>query len=184
VTLSITVAFVSFGYVTSTAKAHLIQRSKHETKLHYAHRLIWHGTTALKWLKQNRRFILAATGPSIYNQQVKGHRWELRYGLRLKKEATPKPAVSSFGYSVGVATWYGPGFYGHSTSCGQILTGGSMWVASMTHGCGARVRICTRMCIETSVQDTGAFSATFDMAPGLARALGCYCTQTVRYAYH
>lgn len=161
----------------------MLKRTKHETKLHYANRLVWHGKTALRWIKTHRRYVLAEVGPSPYKSLVRDHRWELKYGLRLKQEALPKP-TAHFNYAVGVATWYGPGFYGHSTSCGQILTGGSMWAASMTHGCGARVRICTHTCIETTIQDTGAFSAAFDLAPGLARALGCYCTQSVRYMYH
>jgi hypothetical protein len=56
-----------------------------------------------------------------------------------------------------------------------------MWAASMTLGCGTGVTICTSRCVHTTIEDTGAFSATFDLAPGLARALGCYCTQSVRY---
>jgi hypothetical protein len=56
-----------------------------------------------------------------------------------------------------------------------------MWAASMTLGCGTPVTICTHRCVRTTIQDTGAFSATFDLTPGLAGALGCYCTQTVRW---
>jgi hypothetical protein len=64
----------------------LIHRNKSETKLHYADRLIWHGKTALRWLKTHKRLITAKAGPSPYNIAVRDHRWELRYGLRLKHE--------------------------------------------------------------------------------------------------
>lgn len=117
---------------------------------------------------------------AVKRPHCRGARW-LRRELakvqaRLQPISNPVGAMAS-----GIATWYGPGFYGHSTSCGQILTTGSMWAASMRHGCGTPVTICTHRCISTTIQDTGAFSATFDLAPGLARALGCYCTQSVRY---
>jgi rare lipoprotein A (peptidoglycan hydrolase) len=166
----------------------MIHRGKHESKIHYANRLIWHAKTAIKFLKTNKRYVIITAGRSAYREQLRDHRWLVRYGKSLKP-LPPRRKSYSLGSTSGamlsgIATWYGPGFYGHSTSCGQILTTSSMWVASMTRGCGARVRICTHTCVETSVQDTGAFSATFDLAPGLARALGCYCTQSVRYVYH
>ena len=47
---------------------------------------MWHGKTALKWLKNNHRFIIASVGHDTYRVQVRDHRWELRYGLRLKHE--------------------------------------------------------------------------------------------------
>jgi hypothetical protein len=81
--------------VTSTAKAHLLKRTKHETKLHYANRLIWHGKTALKWIKTHKRFVLATVGPDPYRVQVRDHRWELRYGLRLKREQLRRIYYSS-----------------------------------------------------------------------------------------
>ncbi|HYT41526.1 MAG TPA: hypothetical protein VEP90_04225, partial [Methylomirabilota bacterium] len=62
--------------MTSTAKAHLLKRTKHETKLHYANRLVWHGKTALHWLKQNRRFLLSQVGHDPYSIQIRDHSWE------------------------------------------------------------------------------------------------------------
>ena len=39
------------------------------------------------------------------------------------------------------ATWYGPGFYGNRTACGQRLTRRLPGVAHRTLPCGTRVRI-------------------------------------------
>src|SRR5690348_4584290 len=39
------------------------------------------------------------------------------------------------------ATWYGPGFYGHRTACGQILTPGIVGVAHRTLPCGTAIKL-------------------------------------------
>jgi rare lipoprotein A len=39
------------------------------------------------------------------------------------------------------ASWYGPGFYGGRTACGQTLTSSTLGVANRTLPCGAKVRL-------------------------------------------
>ncbi len=40
----------------------------------------------------------------------------------------------------GIATWFGPGFYGKQTACGQTLTPGVVGVANRTLPCGTLVK--------------------------------------------
>jgi hypothetical protein len=44
-------------------------------------------------------------------------------------------------YKVTSASWYGPGFYGHRTACGQTLARGTLGVAHRTLPCGTRVAL-------------------------------------------
>src|SRR5437764_13236934 len=41
----------------------------------------------------------------------------------------------------GIATWFGPGFYGKQTACGQVLTPAVIGVAHRTLPCGTLVRV-------------------------------------------
>jgi rare lipoprotein A (peptidoglycan hydrolase) len=72
------------------------------------------------------------------------------------------------------ATWYGPGFYGHTTACGQKLTRKLVGLASRTLPCGTLVRISYRGHVITApVLDRGPFGngATWDLTAGAAHAL-------------
>ena len=40
-----------------------------------------------------------------------------------------------------LATWYGPGFFGHGTACGGTLTPSTIGVANKTLPCGTRITI-------------------------------------------
>src|SRR5205085_12238661 len=44
-------------------------------------------------------------------------------------------------YRAAMATWYGPGFFGAHTACGQTLTRSLIGVAHRTLPCGTRVRL-------------------------------------------
>jgi rare lipoprotein A len=79
------------------------------------------------------------------------------------------------------ATWYGPGFYGHTTACGQKLTRKLVGIASRTLPCGTLVRISYRGHVLTApVLDRGPFGnrATWDLTAGAAHALAI--KETVR----
>jgi rare lipoprotein A (peptidoglycan hydrolase) len=87
--------------------------------------------------------------------------------------AAPAPASPSSG-KLTRATWYGPGFYGHTTACGQKLTHKLVGVASRTLPCGTLVRISYRGHVLTApVLDRGPFGngATWDLTAGAAHAL-------------
>jgi len=74
-----------------------------------------------------------------------------------------------------VATWYGPGFYGHTTACGQKLTPKLVGLASRTLPCGTLVRISYGGHLLTApVLDRGPYGhsgAVWDLTSGAARAL-------------
>lgn len=73
-----------------------------------------------------------------------------------------------------LATWYGPGFYGHTTACGQKLTPKLVGLASRTLPCGTLVQISYRGRVLTApVLDRGPFAhgAAWDLTSGAARAL-------------
>lgn len=74
-----------------------------------------------------------------------------------------------------LATWFGPGFYGHATACGQRLTPQLVGVASRTLPCGTLVQIGYRgHQLTVPVLDRGPYGhngAMWDLTSGAARAL-------------
>jgi rare lipoprotein A (peptidoglycan hydrolase) len=82
----------------------------------------------------------------------------------------------------GIATWFGPGFYGQQTACGQVLTPEVVGVAHRTLPCGTLVRVTyAHRSITVPVVDRGPYSfADWDLTAGAARALGVSDTIRVR----
>ncbi|MGH2854080.1 MAG: RlpA-like double-psi beta-barrel domain-containing protein [Solirubrobacteraceae bacterium] len=85
--------------------------------------------------------------------------------------AAPTPAASG----KTLATWFGPGFYGHATACGQTMSPTLVGVASRTLPCGTLVRIGYRgRQLTVPVLDRGPYGhngAQWDLTTGAARAL-------------
>jgi rare lipoprotein A len=81
-----------------------------------------------------------------------------------------------------LATWFGPGFYGKKTACGQTLTPGVVGVANRTLPCGTLVKVSYKgVAITVPVLDRGPYShigADWDLTSGAAQALGI--SETVR----
>lgn len=74
-----------------------------------------------------------------------------------------------------VVTWYGPGWYGRRTACGNTLTPRLMGVAHRTLPCGTRVTFSYGdRVVEATVVDRGPYAhgVDFDLTWGAARALG------------
>jgi hypothetical protein len=87
-----------------------------------------------------------------------------------------------FVYRAGHASWYGPGFYGNRTACGQTLTAGVRGVAHKYLPCGTRVRFYYRgRTVTATVIDRGPYAAgrEWDLAPATKQALGFGSTGTV-----
>jgi rare lipoprotein A (peptidoglycan hydrolase) len=87
--------------------------------------------------------------------------------------AAPTPTSPSPGRPTR-ATWYGPGFYGHTTACGQKLTRRLVGLASRTLPCGTLVRVSYRGHVLTApVLDRGPYGngAMWDLTSGAAHAL-------------
>lgn len=97
------------------------------------------------------------------------------------------PATSEArSWTTTTATWYGPGFYGNTTACGQRYTIRTRGVAHMSLRCGTKLTICRRgKCVKVKVIDRGAFDPrNFDLSARTAMDL-CRCwrpyTMTVRW---
>jgi hypothetical protein len=80
------------------------------------------------------------------------------------------------------STWYGPGFYGNRTACGQRLTRTTQGVAHKTLPCGTRVaiRVNGRSTV-VPVIDRGPYArgVTYDLAAATARRLGVTYTARI-----
>ena len=80
-----------------------------------------------------------------------------------------------------LATWFGPGFYGHKTACGQTMSPALVGVASRTLPCGTLVRVGYRgQQLTVPVLDRGPYGhigAVWDLTAGAARSLDI--TETV-----
>jgi rare lipoprotein A (peptidoglycan hydrolase) len=77
---------------------------------------------------------------------------------------------------VALATWFGPGFYGQRTACGQTLTPAVVGVANRALPCGTLVRFGYKGRAATvPVIDRGPYAhngAQWDLTTGAATALG------------
>ncbi|HEY2438353.1 MAG TPA: septal ring lytic transglycosylase RlpA family protein [Solirubrobacteraceae bacterium] len=85
-------------------------------------------------------------------------------------------------HSSAIATWFGPGFYGQKTACGQTLTPAVVGVAHRTLPCGTLVQVTyAGRTLTIPVLDRGPYShigAEWDLTAGAAQALGI--AETVR----
>ncbi len=81
-----------------------------------------------------------------------------------------------------IATWFGPGFYGSTTACGQKMSPTLVGVASRTLPCGTLVQVAYRgHRLTVPVLDRGPYGhigAMWDLTAGAAHALDI--TETVR----
>jgi hypothetical protein len=95
----------------------------------------------------------------------------------------PPPPTSG----VVIASWYGPGFYGNRTACGQIYTPQIIGVAHRTLPCGTLVVIEFRgRSMTVPVIDRGPYVAgrTLDLSNATKIAMACtdLCTVSMRIA--
>lgn len=92
--------------------------------------------------------------------------------------SAPAPSV----HTVALATWFGPGFYGQTTACGQRLTPAVIGVANRTLPCGTLVKFSYKGHAATvPVIDRGPYArngAQWDLTTEAAHALGM--TDTAR----
>jgi rare lipoprotein A (peptidoglycan hydrolase) len=115
-------------------------------------------------------------------------------------EATPEPtpvAASAVATSapppeaptggIVIASWYGPGFYGNRTACGQVYTPEIIGVAHRTLRCGTMLTLEYRgRTMTVPVIDRGPYIAgrTLDLSNATRLAMGCpdLCTLSMRIA--
>jgi len=96
------------------------------------------------------------------------------------------PALTITVYRVSHATYYGPGFFGHKTACGQTLRRSTLGVANRSLPCGTRVSFLFHgRSIVVRVIDRGPYGsgAYWDLTQATARALGMTGTSRVGTLY-
>jgi rare lipoprotein A len=86
-------------------------------------------------------------------------------------------------YKPTVATWYGPGFFGKQTACGQVLAPDLQGVAHRSLPCGTQVAFTYNgRSIVVPVIDRGPYGvagADWDLTQATANALGITATATL-----
>jgi rare lipoprotein A (peptidoglycan hydrolase) len=85
-------------------------------------------------------------------------------------------------YRSATATWYGPGFYGKRTACGQRLTRRLVGVANRHLRCGTEVQLLYRgRTLVAPVVDRGPYTrrAQWDLTAAAAKRLGMTVTSRI-----
>jgi rare lipoprotein A (peptidoglycan hydrolase) len=85
----------------------------------------------------------------------------------------------------GGATWYGPGFYGNRTACGQTLRLGTVGVAHRNLPCGTAVKFTYHgKSVVARVIDRGPYArgVSWDLTNGAREQLGFDGSGKIRYA--
>jgi hypothetical protein len=93
-------------------------------------------------------------------------------GQAIAAAATPELAITI--HRPAKATWYGPGFYGRRTACGQRMSRTLLGVAHKTLPCGTQVAVLYKgRRISVPVVDRGPFAngAHWDLTAATAQAL-------------
>ena len=142
-------------------------------------------------LDAERRWIAAATTQVGADGGYQA-RWRAavagRHSLRaVVNGATAQVAAAAATTQVTVyrpvrATWFGPGFFGRRTACGQRLSRGLVGVAHRTLPCGTPVEIYHRgRTVTAPVVDRGPYSngAHYDLTSAAARQVGMRTTGTI-----
>jgi rare lipoprotein A (peptidoglycan hydrolase) len=89
--------------------------------------------------------------------------------------ATASAEVTVTVHRRATATWYGPGFYGRRTACGQKMTRSLVGVAHKRLPCGTQVALLYRgRTITVPVVDRGPFrrGVRWDLTSAAAEAIG------------
>src|SRR5215813_348015 len=89
----------------------------------------------------------------------------------------PPPVTAPAGPQYGVASWYGPGFNGHSTSSGEIYDQEDLTAASTIYPLGSRVMVTNldnHRSTEVRINDHGPYvkGRKIDLSRKAARVLG------------
>lgn len=103
-------------------------------------------------------------------------------GVASTSSVTATPQVSLTVFEPVLATWYGPGFYGNRTACGEKLTHSIVGLADRTLPCGTPVSVqYNGQTLTIPVIDRGPYSngATLDLTSAAAQELGMTETSTV-----
>jgi rare lipoprotein A len=126
------------------------------------------------------------TGARVTRDGTFTERWTPRgagqYALRAVLRGA-SPALVITVYKPALATWYGPGFWGNQTACGEILTPDTVGVAHRTLPCGTLVTLAYEgRTITAPVIDRGPYGvpgAQYDLTQAAAFVLGMAESETI-----
>jgi hypothetical protein len=124
------------------------------------------GTFRVRW---------QAPGSGIYKVKA------IAQGTKRAKRARSRAAQVNV-YRPAAASYYGPGFYGNRTACGQTLTTGMKGVAHKTLPCGTKVTLRYHgNTVTVPVIDRGPFAGNreYDLTAATKAKLGFGSTGTV-----
>jgi hypothetical protein len=118
--------------------------------------------------------------PSSYGQfQIRGVLGGASRASSSPSSSAPRTVVV---YKPAIATWYGPGFYGKRTACGQKLTRTLLGLANRRLPCGTQVQVSYRgHTLVAPVIDRGPFAhhAQWDLTEATAKQLGMTVTSRI-----
>lgn len=102
----------------------------------------------------------------------------------IKKGSSSKQEKQTSALS-GLATWYGPGFYGRKTACGEIFSGDGLTAAHRTLPCGSSVRVTNLnngLSTIVRINDRGPYGGgvIIDLSPKSKEAIGMGSTAPVK----
>jgi len=121
----------------------------------------------------SRAFRVNAPGTKKVRVEAKGDRRAAGSKDRAGKVTGFRPAAASY---------YGPGFYGNRTACGQTLTPGMLGVAHKTMPCGTKLKLMYGgRVVRVRVIDRGPYAGhrEFDLTEATKRRIGFGSTGTV-----
>lgn len=122
------------------------------------------------------------TGPT--DEAVKAFQSEAGLGASGVVDSSTRKALKK-SMNKPTASWYGPGFYGNETACGETLTKQTVGVAHRTLPCGTKVTFFANGNWATAqVIDRGPFvnGVAWDLTSALAEDLEVTYTEKVRAA--
>lgn len=95
----------------------------------------------------------------------------------------PQHHPERYHWRTAIASWYGPGFYGHGMACGGPLTTSTVGVAHKSLPCGTRLTVCASRCVAMTVVDRGPYVAgrEFDLTGAAKLQTGFGSVGPVRY---
>lgn len=143
-----------------------------------------------------RQVVVRVGGKKLTTRTKKNGRFQVRWRpnrtgvfrakVRAKGNRAAAPSRTGAGrvkvFRRAEASWYGPGFYGNRTACGQTLTTSTVGVANKTLPCGTKLTLRYRgRSVNVKVIDRGPYHGNreFDLTKRTKDKLGFGSTGTV-----
>lgn len=176
-----------------TAQLHAAPAALLGTRLSFAGTAAPGATLAIqRFDRRSRRWVSTATATADAHGAFVA-RWRTNHigvfqvravpaGARSVHASSLPPTVQVTVYRPARATWFGPGFYGHRTACGEKMTRTLVGVANRSLPCGTRVAFLYQgRTVTLPVVDRGPYGdgAAWDLTYAAAQELGFSFTDTV-----